>query len=692
MTKKVNLLFEAIDPFITEKSRYLRKKTYLYVSRKDFPESEYPDPTASNLDCKFKVDGKEKTVSIIISKHVPKGKMMGSFKLIETLCGESTKIGKFPDSVLVGLKHDVEVFYSPLELRLKYKTIDLDPKSFSKYGEDLNCVYVSSKDVDTRIYKNPDKLVAFFKIDGITAKAKVIVSDKVEKGEVRGIRALAEGIYATNNDYTLKNKFINKFHDVEIREVDIKNTPKIKKIEVSVGLSSERYKYGTYFNVIDKKKDKVTVLTRKEKEDDDGVNKIELDADDLRKKITKAINGLPVENGTKFVISVDKSPFTNINDKKIFFDCEVVNGYIDKHKPGEVYTIDDKTTIEPELADDKASIFYKIKPKDTVSDDKPLAKQIKFDWSDEGLGGMKSAIEKIMHGMLIMLMYSNKELKKMNLKFPRGMLLFGPPGNGKTLIFKTMSKIVNKALESSGSKRRVEFINVGGPELESKWLGGSAKNVRNLFKAAKEDYKKNGEASKLYFYNLDEMDSFLKKRENKQHIGGVTQFLSELDGTDTPPNIFVSIATNLPGLLDSALLRPGRIEFLINISRPNLETREAVLKVHFEKVKDLLDKDISVKELAKQTKGFSCAELKKLVDSSVRNSLMEGIHKDEKNKLYIRKDSNELITVKPKHIKEALIEMSEQYNSDNLRYYNFTKEPFVWYSKNLKEKLQKSAL
>ncbi|MFA5125548.1 MAG: CDC48 family AAA ATPase [archaeon] len=196
--------------------------------------------------------------------------------------------------------------------------------------------------------------------------------------------------------------------------------------------------------------------------------------------------------------------------------------------------------------------------------------------------------------------------KEMGIAPPKGILLYGPPGTGKTLLAKAV------ATESEAN-----FISIKGPELLSMWVGEAERGVRKIFKKARQV------SPCIVFF--DELDAIAPKRGTE--IGNnvtermVNQLLTELDGVEVLNNVVFIAATNRPDLIDPALLRPGRIDKLIMVPAPDEEAREAILKVHTRNVK--LDKSVSIKDLAKKTKGFSGADLEGLVRESALLVLSE---------------------------------------------------------------------
>lgn len=678
MSKNLKLQFEALDPDNNPSYKRLRKQTFVYVSKEDFPTDKYP--TLNNLDCKIKIDGKVHKLGVILSENVKRGKIVGSYKLIERLCGL-----KDPKEILVEKTHDVEVFYSPLNLKdMKFKELDLSKEEYKKYGDDINCLYVSGKDVCKKVFDNPDNLYAIFKVDNVESKVKVKISNYVSSGEVRGSIVLAESICGSK--YNIEKNFFDKKHNIKIRDFDSSKVLKIDSIEVTISLDLDNYKHGTMFNVIENNKDKNDIKNNVETDDYNkkklvDFNLIALDPTEINKKVLNALKCKPVENGTRFIITISNTVFSNIPDKELNLDCEVIYGSVTKN--AQLMTVDDKTIIDSRLGKGVISAIFELEKSNKLQNLKPLINQIKYDWSDFGVGGLNKQINMLISRLFVNHMLSNAERKKYNVQPVKGMLLYGPPGNGKTLLFKSIAKVLGNALRNSKSKRKVIIKTVNGPELESKWLGGSAENVRNLFKSIKDDYNKNGDNSNYYLILFDEVDSLFQKREGKKHIGAINQLLAELDGTKTPPNFTIAIATNLKKLLDDALLRPGRIDLIIPFTKPDLNARKSILSVYVNSTKNMFADDIDLNEIAYMTKGFSGAEIKSLIDKARSNAIMNNFSKDEKTNTIFRKGNLDLVKIKKSDIDKALSEVSEQHNSENLKFSVLAKRPFAWYDKKM---------
>jgi transitional endoplasmic reticulum ATPase len=197
---------------------------------------------------------------------------------------------------------------------------------------------------------------------------------------------------------------------------------------------------------------------------------------------------------------------------------------------------------------------------------------------------------------------------RLGIEPPRGVLLYGPPGCGKTYLV--------KAIAGTG---KANVLSVKGAELLSKWVGDSERSVRELFRRARDA------APTLIF--LDEVDALAPMR-GQSTDGGTTDrvvaaLLTELDGVEPLRNVVVIGATNRPDLIDSALLRPGRLERLVYVPPPDAEARAEILRAAAKSVP--LDKDVDLAALATDLDGFSAADCTALIRESALAAMRESL-------------------------------------------------------------------
>ncbi len=191
-------------------------------------------------------------------------------------------------------------------------------------------------------------------------------------------------------------------------------------------------------------------------------------------------------------------------------------------------------------------------------------------------------------------------------RIPKGVLLMGPPGSGKTLMAKAVAGEAN-----------VPFYTISGSDFVEMFVGVGAARVRDLFEQAKRAAKSSGRGAIIF---VDEIDAV--GRQRFAGIGGghdereqtLNALLVEMDGFDTQAGVILIGATNRPDVLDPALLRPGRFDRTIVIDRPDVKGREEILKIHTQNIK--VGKKVDLTKLARQTPGFSGADLANLVNEA----------------------------------------------------------------------------
>lgn len=228
-------------------------------------------------------------------------------------------------------------------------------------------------------------------------------------------------------------------------------------------------------------------------------------------------------------------------------------------------------------------------------------------WKD--IGGLKELKETLKEAVEWPLTHS-EDFRRIGIQPSKGILLFGPPGTGKTMLSKAVA-----------TESRANFISVKGSEILSKWFGESERKIAEIFKKAKQ-------ASPCIVF-FDEIDAIAPMRgsgagEPRVVERMVNTLLSEMDGLEELRGVVVIGATNRPDLIDAALLRPGRFDEVVLVPPPDEKARLDILKVH---VKDMaLGDDVDLRELAKKTDGYSGADIEALC----RKAGMIALHEDIK--------------------------------------------------------------
>lgn len=226
--------------------------------------------------------------------------------------------------------------------------------------------------------------------------------------------------------------------------------------------------------------------------------------------------------------------------------------------------------------------------------------------SFQDVGGMESVKEQIR--MKIIHPLANADLfKAYGKKIGGGLLLYGPPGCGKTHIAR-----------ATAGEVKANFISVGLHEILSMWIGQSENNLHDLFEQARRN------APSVLF--IDEVDALAASRSDMKQSAGrqlINQFLSELDGIDySNEGVLIMAATNAPWQLDSAFRRPGRFDKIVFVPPPDLEARKSILSLM---LKDKPSDGVDLNALAKKSDGLTGADLKSIVDSAVEATLDEAM-------------------------------------------------------------------
>ncbi len=258
----------------------------------------------------------------------------------------------------------------------------------------------------------------------------------------------------------------------------------------------------------------------------------------------------------------------------------------------------------------------------------------KVSWED--VGGLEIVEKELREAVEWPLKYPAK-FEKVGVMPPKGILLVGPPGCGKTLLAKAV------ATESESN-----FIAIRGPEVFSKWVGESEKGIRKIFRKARQV------APSIIFF--DELDSLAPSRGqwHGSHVyeSVLNQLLAEMDGMEELKNVVVIGATNRPEIVDKALLRPGRFDRIILVPPPDKSARLEILRVHTRKMP--LAEDVNLEEIADKTDGYSGADLANLVREA-------GMHA-------IRTETD-LKDVQASHFKKALEKIQPSITPEMMKAY-----------------------
>ncbi|AEA38848.1 cell division control protein 48 (nucleomorph) [Cryptomonas paramecium] len=231
-------------------------------------------------------------------------------------------------------------------------------------------------------------------------------------------------------------------------------------------------------------------------------------------------------------------------------------------------------------------------------------------WQD--IGGLENVKRELQETVQYPVEHPDK-FEKFGMQPSKGVLFYGPPGCGKTLLAKAIA-----------NECQANFISIKGPELLTMWFGESESNVREVFDKARQ-------ASPCVLF-FDELDSIARARGSGSGDGGsagdrvINQILTEIDGVGVKKNVFVIGATNRPDILDPAIMRPGRLDQLVYIPLPDKKSRVQIFKATLRK--SPLSEEISIEILAKATSGFSGADITEICQRACKFAIRESIYTD----------------------------------------------------------------
>jgi transitional endoplasmic reticulum ATPase len=299
--------------------------------------------------------------------------------------------------------------------------------------------------------------------------------------------------------------------------------------------------------------------------------------------------------------------------------------------------------------------------KDALKDVTPSAMREVFvevpDTTWDSVGGLEDTKERLRETIQWPLEYP-EVFQQMDMQAAKGVLLYGPPGTGKTLMAKA---IANEAQSN--------FISIKGPELLNKYVGESEKGVREVFEKARSN------APTVVFF--DEIDSIAGERGARMGDSGVgervvSQLLTELDGLEQLEDVVVIATTNRPDLIDSALLRPGRLDRHVHVPVPDEDARRAIFEVHTRN-KPLAD-DVDLDELAADTDGYVGADIEAVCREAAMAATREFINSVEPEEAATSVGN---VRVTSDHFEEALEEVGASVDEDVRERYEELEEQFA---------------
>ena len=274
-------------------------------------------------------------------------------------------------------------------------------------------------------------------------------------------------------------------------------------------------------------------------------------------------------------------------------------------------------------------------------------------WNE--IGGLENAKQELKEAVEWPMKYPAL-FKHMNAKPPKGILLYGPPGTGKTMLAKAV------ATESEAN-----FISIKGPEFLSKWVGESEKAVRETFRKAKQA------APCIIFF--DEIDSITPTRGTgaDSHVTErvISQMLSEIDGLEELHNITVIAATNRPDIIDSALLRPGRLDRMVYIAPPDERSRYDIFNIHLSNMP--LESDVDINILAKDTDGFTGADIASVCNEATMLAIREYVASGKKTD----EESIKELKIGYHHFRDAMKKVKPYYQKETEKYTKIS-ENFIY--------------
>ena len=268
-------------------------------------------------------------------------------------------------------------------------------------------------------------------------------------------------------------------------------------------------------------------------------------------------------------------------------------------------------------------------------------------WQD--IGGLENVKRELQETVQYPVEHPDK-FEKFGMQPSKGVLFYGPPGCGKTLLAKAIA-----------NECQANFISIKGPELLTMWFGESESNVREVFDKARQ-------ASPCVLF-FDELDSIARARGSGAGDGGgagdrvINQILTEIDGVGVKKNVFVIGATNRPDILDPAIMRPGRLDQLVYIPLPDRKSRIQIFKATLRK--SPLSKEIDLETLAKATSGFSGADITEICQRACKFAIRESIYKDIEIQKQLEEENQDTLKI---NITDPVPEITKDHFLEAMKY------------------------
>jgi ATP-dependent 26S proteasome regulatory subunit len=367
-----------------------------------------------------------------------------------------------------------------------------------------------------------------------------------------------------------------------------------------------------------------------------------------------------------------------------WFPCYAIKNALSHKHENTLPPSKSKTTIEntSPLATTTLNEQSKIEQVPETSRQKEMISKLRIDWTAFGVGGYKKQIKELLTKLFLPRALPYELIKKTGIKPPRGAILYGPPGTGKTLMARTIA-------EQLFDKDQV--IIRSGPELLSRYVGQSTQNTKNLFLEAQ--FNKD----KTYVYIFDEFEALVTKRNEGDSVSKevksdiTTTLLTTIDGVKEFDNIIVIGITNFIEKLDDALIRDGRLGLHIKVDMPSRNDRYDILQLILATPQKhgFVNHDVDIDLLADRSQGFSGANLKAMVDTtlSARLPSLFKFNYDD-NIIELNVDDIALGHIKTKDFINTLESMSKNTTQQSVEIKRLQNQPFCPYSHTIAKNIE----